>query len=65
MLQALIFILGTASLYSLTSGKTRIGSILGLASQPLFLYSTVSAGQTGLTALAVIYSIIYIKGILK
>lgn len=65
MIQAAILILSAAAMW-LVSGRSRharLGWMLGLASQPFWLWETWAAGQWGMFLLAVFYTGAWARGL--
>ena len=65
MCQLMIAVLSLASVALLTSKNkiSRYGYVIGLLSQPFWLYETWSAGQVGMFVLSVVYTFMWIRGI--
>lgn len=64
--QALIVLLGTAAVWcsqSPTPRSQRWAPVLGLIAQPLWLAVTYRAEQWGMFALAVVYTVAWLRGI--
>jgi hypothetical protein len=57
--------LTAASAYCLTHKKVKLGCILGLASQPFWMFTTVMNEQWGIFACAWFYTWTYIDGMRK
>jgi hypothetical protein len=58
IVQALMLVTGAVAivLASRPAPVSRWGWLIGLASQPLWLYTTFAAGQWGMCALSVVYT---------
>ena len=65
MIQAIILILGGAAIWLISRREKwmRWGYIIGLISQPFFMYATYQEKQWGIFALAIWYSYSYSQGI--
>jgi hypothetical protein len=61
--QILIPVLSGASIYMLTRKRVILGSALGLAGQPFWLYSTYVGELWGMFALSIWFTVQYIRGL--
>ena len=63
--QSLILVFGVSANFLLNSksSKSKYGPILGLCSQPFWLYLTFKNNQWGMFVLSFIYTVIWITGI--
>lgn len=64
--QSVIAICGMASIWltnDTRESRRRWAPIIGLAAQPFWLWSSLSAGQYGIAALSVVYAAGWIRGI--
>ncbi|WP_025918313.1 hypothetical protein [Herminiimonas sp. CN] len=68
LLQAWVFISGALSIWLLSDPRSRfhrLGCWVGLASQPIWLWSTSQNHQWGMFALSLIYIASFLRGILQ
>lgn len=62
--QITIFLLSTCSVWLLSAPAPGMwGYILGLASQPFWLYASARARQWGVFALSLVYTVLWLRGI--
>jgi hypothetical protein len=64
VIQAAIFVLSPVALWLLASrSPSRWGWIVGLVAQPFWLYATWSEAQWGMFSSALLYTLIYARGL--
>lgn len=65
LIQLALFVFSASAIWLLSNqgASQRWGWVLGLASQPFWLYSTAAAGQWGMFALSAFYTWIWARGL--
>lgn len=63
--QVFILVTGAAAIWLINQrGQLkRWGAVIGLASQPFWFYTTIKAGQWGMVALSVWYTVAWLQGV--
>ena len=61
----MVVVLGLPALVLISAFSNEFGNVLGLASQPFFLYSTWKNKQHGMFLLAILYTLVWIVGVIR